>query len=221
MLVSEASERHRERRVRSSPVCRVQRRREGVRRRGPLPETVPAQRDLRCGLSLALLSPCIRVPSAMIRYPFPPSVACPFASRDRLQVSPLYPRGLPRSALCAVRRPLFPLLCSFAAPLLCWRDAHRIPLSLSAFCRIVSLTAAKTRRIFEVSVACVKCGKMLSRARFVCVKRQRIYLAALLTSAPPEYSGKKSESGIRGIFCLKTSILFRKRMMDVRRNQPV
>jgi hypothetical protein len=33
---------------------------------------------------------------------------------------------------------------------------YRIPESLSAFCRIVSLTAAKTSRIFVVSVACVR-----------------------------------------------------------------
>lgn len=33
---------------------------------------------------------------------------------------------------------------------------YRIPESFKAFCRIVSLTAAKTKRIFEVSVACVR-----------------------------------------------------------------
>jgi hypothetical protein len=31
-----------------------------------------------------------------------------------------------------------------------------MPESFSAFCSIVSLTAAKTRRMFEVSVACVR-----------------------------------------------------------------
>lgn len=36
------------------------------------------------------------------------------------------------------------------------RTAQRIPESLSAFCRIVSFTAAKTSRIFDVSVACVR-----------------------------------------------------------------
>jgi hypothetical protein len=36
------------------------------------------------------------------------------------------------------------------------RDGYRIPESLSAFCNIVSLTAAKTSRIFDVSVACVR-----------------------------------------------------------------
>lgn len=33
---------------------------------------------------------------------------------------------------------------------------HNIPESASALWRIVSLTAAKTRRIFDVSVACVR-----------------------------------------------------------------
>lgn len=37
-------------------------------------------------------------------------------------------------------------------------DNHSMPESLSAFCSIVSLTAAKTSRIFEVSVACVRLG---------------------------------------------------------------
>lgn len=36
------------------------------------------------------------------------------------------------------------------------KKRHRMPESLSAFCRIVSLTAAKTSLIFVVSVACVK-----------------------------------------------------------------
>jgi hypothetical protein len=33
---------------------------------------------------------------------------------------------------------------------------YRIPESLRAFCSIVSLTAAKTSLIFDVSVACVR-----------------------------------------------------------------
>lgn len=37
----------------------------------------------------------------------------------------------------------------------------------------------------EVSVACVRCGYTLSRARLVWVNRQRMYLAALLMSDPP------------------------------------
>lgn len=36
------------------------------------------------------------------------------------------------------------------------REHHNIPESLSAFCRIVSLTAAKTSRMFVVSVAWVR-----------------------------------------------------------------
>ena len=39
---------------------------------------------------------------------------------------------------------------------------YRIPESLRAFCRIVSLTAAKTRRIFVVSVACVRLKILLA-----------------------------------------------------------
>lgn len=35
---------------------------------------------------------------------------------------------------------------------------HRIPESLRAFCSIVSFTAANTSLIFDVSVACVRCG---------------------------------------------------------------
>lgn len=33
---------------------------------------------------------------------------------------------------------------------------HKMPESLRAFCRIVSFTAAKTSRMFVVSVACVR-----------------------------------------------------------------
>lgn len=35
-----------------------------------------------------------------------------------------------------------------------------MPESLSAFCNIVSLTAAKTRRMFDVSVACVRLRRL-------------------------------------------------------------
>ena len=35
-------------------------------------------------------------------------------------------------------------------------EAHSMPVSAKALCRIVSFTAAKTSRIFEVSVACVR-----------------------------------------------------------------
>jgi len=41
---------------------------------------------------------------------------------------------------------------------------HRIPESFSAFCSIVSFTAAKTSRIFVVSVACVRLGSELAAA---------------------------------------------------------
>lgn len=80
------------------------------------------------------------------------------------------------------------------------------------------------------------CGYTLSRARFACINLHKMYLAALLISVPPVYSGKYRSSGtcdealIRittqikwnqtfGSFFLKTSILFRNNMMDVRRNQ--
>lgn len=36
------------------------------------------------------------------------------------------------------------------------RQRYNIPESFRAFCNIVSLTAAKTSRILEVSVACVR-----------------------------------------------------------------
>jgi hypothetical protein len=36
------------------------------------------------------------------------------------------------------------------------RGSYRMPESFNAFCNIVSFTAAKTNRIFEVSVACVR-----------------------------------------------------------------
>lgn len=36
------------------------------------------------------------------------------------------------------------------------RVAHKMPESASALWRMVSLTAAKTRRMFDVSVACVR-----------------------------------------------------------------
>jgi hypothetical protein len=38
---------------------------------------------------------------------------------------------------------------------------YRMPESFNAFCSIVSLTAAKTSRMFDVSVACVRlCGSV-------------------------------------------------------------
>ena len=85
-------------------------------------------------------------------------------------------------------------------------SVHRIPESLSAFCNIVSWATTNTSRIFVVSVACVKlttisgpandgrwrtyCGYTVNRALFACMNLKRMYLAALLISEPPEYSGK-------------------------------
>lgn len=40
--------------------------------------------------------------------------------------------------------------------IVCGVEDHSMPESLSAFCSIVSLTAAKTSRMLEVSVACVR-----------------------------------------------------------------
>jgi hypothetical protein len=72
----------------------------------------------------------------------------------------------------------------------------------------------KTSLMLDVSVACVILHPMLvnekvrnrikyitnwgytfSRARFACINRQRMYLAPLLTSAPPVYSGKNLSRG--------------------------
>ena len=40
-----------------------------------------------------------------------------------------------------------------------WVRYYRMPESLSALLRMVSLTAAKTNRMFDVSVACVRLGE--------------------------------------------------------------
>ena len=45
---------------------------------------------------------------------------------------------------------------------------YRTPASLRAFCRIVSFTAAKTRRILLVSVACVKLQIRREQQRSYC-----------------------------------------------------
>jgi hypothetical protein len=60
---------------------------------------------------------------------------------------------------------------------------------------------------------------MLNRALLVCINFHKIYFAALEISGPPVYSGKYFSSGTFGSFDLNTSVLFKKRMMDVRRNQ--
>lgn len=50
------------------------------------------------------------------------------------------------------------------------------------------------------------------------MNRHRIYFAALLISGPPVYSWKYRSRGTLGILCLNTSILFKNRIIDVRRN---
>lgn len=44
----------------------------------------------------------------------------------------------------------------------CGAGDYRIPESFNAFCSIVSLTAAKTSRTFEVSVACVRLDRSVT-----------------------------------------------------------
>jgi hypothetical protein len=44
-------------------------------------------------------------------------------------------------------------------------SGYRIPESFNAFCNIVSLTAAKTSRMFDVSVACVRLCASVKGAR--------------------------------------------------------
>jgi len=78
-------------------------------------------------------------------------------------------------------------------------------------------------------------GYTLSLARFACMNRHSRNFAPLFTSLPPVYSGKYRSNGTCetkmskiplditfkltfGNFPLKTSILFKKRMIDVRRN---
>ena len=86
---------------------------------------------------------------------------------------------------------------------------YKMPESARALCRMVSLTAAKTRRMLDVSVACVRlegvsfcCDVSLGKclgfeihtywgykfrcARLTWLKRHSRYLAARLTSLPPE-----------------------------------
>jgi hypothetical protein len=43
------------------------------------------------------------------------------------------------------------------------RGYYNMPESFSAFCNIVSFTAAKTSRIFDVSVACVRLHLLADR----------------------------------------------------------
>ena len=62
------------------------------------------------------------------------------------------------------------------------------------------------------------CGYTLSRALFACMNRHNMYFAALLMSGPPVYSGKYRSRGTFGSLLLNTSILFKNKMIDVRKN---
>lgn len=90
---------------------------------------------------------------------------------------------------------------------------YKMPVSSSEFFSIVLATAAKTNRMFDVSVACVMlqqrnevlrngsawkgtyCGYTLSFARFACMNRHKMYLVALFTFGPPVYSWKYCSNG--------------------------
>jgi len=96
------------------------------------------------------------------------------------------------------------------------KDEIHITESFRAFCGIVSFTVAKTNQMLVVSVAFVRWGYTLNRARLACMKHHKMYFAALLMSGPAVYSGKYFLSGTFGSLLLKTSILL---IIDVRRNQ--
>jgi hypothetical protein len=69
------------------------------------------------------------------------------------------------------------------------RRYHNMPESLRAFCKIVSFTAAKTRRIFVVSVACVKLSPTSETSRVQGsndLLRIKIELSAINLIEPPE-----------------------------------
>jgi len=66
-------------------------------------------------------------------------------SADRVVDGELVQLGVERSCVCHRRIVRECEICD-----------HKMPESLRAFCSMVSLTAANTNRIFEVSVACVK-----------------------------------------------------------------
>lgn len=67
---------------------------------------------------------------------------------------------------------------------------HKIPESFRAFCRIVSFTAANTRRIFVVSVACVRLESVsllrLSTTSTLNLLRVEIQLGSVHLIEPPE-----------------------------------
>lgn len=65
-----------------------------------------------------------------------------------------------------------------------------MPESLSAFCKMVSLTAAKTNRMFDVSVACVRLGYVSqceSPRRGLCLLGVQIQVCTIdLVESPQE-----------------------------------
>lgn len=67
---------------------------------------------------------------------------------------------------------------------------HKIPESFRAFCRIVSFTAANTRRMFVVSVACVRLEPVswlrLSTTSTLDLLRVEIQLGSIHLIEPPE-----------------------------------
>ena len=97
---------------------------------------------------------------------------------------------------------------------------YKMPVSSSEFFIIVLATAAKTSRIFDVSVACVMlqwsretlqprnavkdthCGYTLSFALLACINRHKMYLVALFAFGPPVYSWKYRSSGTLGLIGL-------------------
>ena len=66
------------------------------------------------------------------------------------------------------------------------RGAHSMPESASALWRMVSLTAAKTRRMFDVSVACVRL-----RNRIVSVITSKMQFPFYLESCVSNHSRKE------------------------------
>ena len=61
-----------------------------------------------------------------------------------------------------------------------WCEGYRIPESLRAFCKIVSLTAAKTNRMFDVSVAWVR----LSMSAVYLMQREHNILGVQIQMRP-------------------------------------
>lgn len=68
---------------------------------------------------------------------------------------------------------------------------HRMPESLRALLRIVSLTAANTKRMFDVSVACVKLGSICQQLitwgnTSICLLRIQVEVRSIYLIEPPE-----------------------------------